>query len=318
MRHRVPGNRLIMALLSLMLVLPAAARETEVDGTPIDRAVYRGYEANWRKYARFACEIDGGYAFFPNYDRRHESSRGLTVSQVMDQMTERWEERKGNLVVKKSKAPPREDAEAYARALPSLDVGSYGWVASAEVVKVIDKNTMIVREVWLVNNTRLRKSYEEDQEQLERRTGQVNHDELRFDYKARIKLKEQQEDDDEGFTETFRLIGYDTRGLRVGDRWEGPNNEGFQVGVVRWETPEPEEENSRRRGREEPRLVLSKVEDAMRTTLDEEGFKKLLDERGMTVVAFVDLVRDMRERDRENAEERIINALLPPEREEEE
>ncbi len=306
-------------LVLMVLALPSAVladRQTEVDGTPIEDRIYRGYEANWRKYARFACEVDGGYAYIPHYDRRKDSSRGMSVTQVMDELTKRWEEKSGNLVVKKTKRPPREDAEAFARAIPDLAVGSYGWVASAEVVEVIGRDEMIVKELWLVDRDRLNEQYKADREKMERRTGEVDEDELKFDYQGRLALREQAGEKDEGFTGTFRLIGYDTRGLREGERWEGRNNEGFQVAVIRWETPEPEaEEDSDRRRRsrsdDDPRLVLSEIESKMRRTLDSEGFKKLLAERGMSVVEFVELVRDMRENDRQNAEERITNALLP-------
>ncbi len=306
---------LLLTMLACLHTPPALAqRQTEVDGTRIEDRVYRSYESNWRKYARFACEIDGGYAYFPSYDRRFDNSLNMTTSQAMDKLTKTWEEKQGNLVQKRSKSPPREDAEALAKALPELKIGSYGYVASAEVVEIINDKQMIVRQLWLVNLNTLRKAYEADEKESARRNnGEVNREELNFNYQSRIKLKELQEERDEGFTQSFRLIGYDTRGLRVGDRWEGPNNEGFQVGVARWETPQPAEGETRRSRREEPRLVLSAIEPVMRTTLDEEGFKKLLKERGMTVVDFVNLMRDMRENDPQNAEQRVINSLLPPE-----
>lgn len=304
--------------LCLAMSIQAFAAPKEVDGTAIDETIYRGYEANWRKFARYAFEVDGTFAYIPNYDSRLENSLGMTTSQAMDELSKEWEERSGNLVVKKVKRPPREDAEAMAKALPELRVGAYGWVDSVEVVQVIDRNQMIVREIWLVNRKKLGGAYKRDEEKNARRNnGNVNRDDLNFNYASRLKQMALQEDRKAGFTRTFRLIGFDTRGLRAGDRWEGPNSKGFQVGIVRWETPEPpkddEPRDRRRRGENQPRLVLAELEQSMRETLDEEGFKKLLDERGMTVVEFVDLVRTMRDRDRENAEERIHNSLLPEE-----
>lgn len=303
-----------IAVLLGGLALPALAEQAELDGSRIDDRTWRGFQSNWRRYAQFASETPGGYVMIPKYDRRLESSAGLTTSQAMEKLTKTWEEQSGALVTKKSKSPPRDDAEAYARALPELKVGAYGWVASAEIVKIIDGKQMIVRELHLVNLEKMAAAYKEDEARMARQNnGEIDRDALHFDYGARIKLMDYQKDKRSGFTRSFRLVGYDTRGLRVGDRWAGPNDKGFQVGVARWETPTAEEAEGLRRDERGPRLVLTEVAQTMRETLDEEGFKKLLKERGMTIADFVELVRTLRETDRENAEERIINALMPEE-----
>jgi len=306
-------------LVGLLAFAPnqAQARQTELDGTPIPAPIYSSFQSNWRKYATLAAEIDGGFIVIPTYDRRLDSSRGINATQTMDELKVEKEERKGNLVRKRVAYPDRADAEAYSKALPELSVGSYGWVASAEIVKVIDRKQMIIKDVWLVDRPKLRAAYEKDKAKSARENdGEANRDLLNFNYGQRIKMMEQQEDRDEGFESQFRLVGYDTRGLRVGDRWKGLNSEGFQVGVAYWEEPEPEPDKKasrRRRGDDDPRLVLTEVESLMRKTLDEKGFKAMLKDRGMTVAAFVDLVRTLRENDRRNAEDRILNALLPPE-----
>jgi hypothetical protein len=290
------------------------ARQTELDGTAIPGEIYRGYQSNWRKYAVYVGEVDGSFAVIPNYDRRLQSSRGINTSQAMEKLKVEKEETTGNLVRKRVKYPDRADAEAFSKALPEMRVGSYGWVASAEVVKIIDRKQMIVKDVWLVDGPTVGAAYEKDKAKSERENnGEPNKELLNFNYAQRIKMMEQQKDGDEGFDNQFRLVGYDTRGLRVGDRWKGLNDEGFQVAVAYWEEPEPEEGESRRRRNPEPRLVLTEVEGMMRKTLSEEDFKKLLGEREMTVAAFVDLVRTVRDRDRRNAEARILNALMPPE-----
>lgn len=311
LRHLI----ILVLLGSLALAAgEALARQTELDGTPIPSEVYRSYQANWRKYAVFVAEVDGRFTVIPKYNRRLESSRGINTSQAMEQLKVEKEERQGNLVRKRVKYPDRADAEAYSKALPDLNVGSYGWIASAEVVKIIDRKQMIVKDIWLVDRPRLRAEYEEDKAKSERENdGEYNKELLNFNYAQRIKMMEQQEDKDEGFDRQFRLVGYDTRGLREGDRWKGLNDEGFQVAVAYWEEPETDEGESRRRRDDDPRLVLTEIESVMRKSQSEEDFKKLLGEREMTVAAFVDLVRTVRERDRRNAEERILNALMPPE-----
>ena len=311
-------QRLILLLLVGLFLLPTnatLARQTELDGTPIPTDVYSSFQSNWRKYAVLAAELDGSYVMVPNYNRRRESSRGINTSQAMAMLKEEREVKTGNLIRKQVKYPDRADAEAYSKALPKMQVGEYGWVASAEVVKIIGRKEMIVKEVWLVDLPTLREAYEKDKAKSARDNGgEPNKELLDFNYAQRIKMKDQQEERDEGFEEEFRLIGYDTRGLRVGQRWKGLNDEGFQVAVAYWEEPKPEEDEdrSRRRRSDDPRLVLTEVEGVMRKTLDEKGFKEMLGERDMKVADFVDLVRTVRDLDRRNAEERIINALLPP------
>jgi hypothetical protein len=323
-RQRVKQSHTLTLLLLIAVCLGVCAgptsvqarEQTELDGTPIPGSVYSSFDANWRKYAVFAGEIEGGFVVIPGYNRRLESSRGINTSQAMEQLKVEKEVRTGNLVRKRVAYPDRADAEAYSKALPELKVGQYGWVASAEVVKIIDRNQMIVKELWLVDRPKLGAQYEKDRAKSARENnGEPNDELLRFNYAKRIEMMEQQDDRDEGFERQFRLTGYDTRGLRVGDRWKGLNDEGFQVAVAYWEEPEIEEDDRRRRRDNEPRLVLTEVESVMRDTLLEKDFKKLLASRDMTVTDFVDLLRTVRDRDRRNAEERIMNALLPPEAE---
>ncbi|MEO0476685.1 MAG: hypothetical protein AAF085_12060 [Planctomycetota bacterium] len=316
MRHRLLQQSVLILLASVFL-LPAnmvQARQTELDGTPIPSEVYSSFQSNWRKYGVMAAKLDDSFVMIPTYNRSRESSRGINTSQAMAMLKEVREVRQGNLVRKRTAYPDRADAEAFSKALPKMSVGEYGWVASVEIVKIIGRKEMIVKEVWLVDLPSMREAYAKDKEKSARDNGgEPNTELLKFNYAERIKMKEQQEERDEGFEEEFRLIGYDTRGLRVGDRWKGENDEGFKVAVAYWEEPEPEEGESRRRRKSDPRLVLTEVESVMRKTLDEQGFKELLAERELTVADFVDLLRTVREQDRRNAEKRIINTLLPPE-----
>jgi len=290
------------------------AQAKELDGTPIDDRVYKSFDSNWRKYARYAGDIGEGFAFIPTYQKRYESSRNILVGDAIEQLSEVKEVRTGNLVQKKVRRASQADAEAYVRALPDLKIGSYGWIVSAQIVEVINENQMIIQGLWLVDRDKLRAEYAKDeQESARRNNGEADKDQLYFLYQSRIKLMEAQEDDDAGYLDRFRLVGYDTRGLRPGDRWQGPNSAGLQVGVVRWETPEPKE-GERRSSRDKPRLVLSEVEHAMRKNPDEKGFIELLAQAGMTVAEFVDFVRTIRDNDPANAEERILNSLMPPDK----
>jgi len=310
------------ALVLSLSALPAQAQRsarTELDGTPISAAVYSAYEANWRKFARYACKVGEGYGFIPGYNRRYDSSLGMSATQYMEESKIVREVERGNLTIKRQYAIPREDAEAWVRALPSSRVGSYGYVDSAEIVKVLDDKRMLVKSLWLVDQEQLREEYEQDKQRMERREGEVNKEQLAFEYGKRIELKQMHDEEDNGFAQTFLLMGYDTRGLREGERWHGPGDAGFQVGVIRWQALEADEagddggRRARRSGDSGPVPVLSAIEEPMRRGIDGEQFKELLAERGMTVAGFVDMMRDLRDKDRANAEERIHNALLAPE-----
>ena len=297
---------------------PTFAEPKELDGSAIDERVYRTFYSNFKKYAQFACEVDGGYGLIPEYSRRNDSSRGMTVNEVLDKQSEETTIRTGTLVQKKKRTPPREDAMAYVNALPDVRVGSYGNVASAKVLHVIDGNQMIVTELWLIDRDTLREEYERDEQRSEKKNdGRADRDELEFNYKSRIWLRKQQESSRFGFTGVFRIVGYDTRGVRPGERWKGPKDDGFQVGVIKWEESDRDEfegldKETRRAIGSRPRLVISELTLTMRNQVDEQGFKKLLKERGMTVQQFVDVMQRMRDIDRRNADERILEALLPP------
>ena len=185
----------LFVVLIGLLALPAGsvqARQTELDGTPIPDAIYRGFQSNYRQYANMICEVDGGFAVIPTYDRRLQSSRGINTGQAMEKLKVEKEVKTGNLVRKRVKYPDRADAEAYSKALPSLEVGNYGWAASAEVVKIIDRKQMIVNEVWLVERHKPPAADEKDRQRSARENnGEENKELLNFNYAQRIKMMEQ-------------------------------------------------------------------------------------------------------------------------------
>lgn len=309
---------LILAALVVWIAPQASAQDAqkELDGTVIDRNVYLSFESNWRKYSRYVCKVGDTYGFLPNYEKRYDSSLGMTTTQFINANKVVSEDRNNTLVQKKFRTYPREDAEPFVKALPDTEIGSYGYVASAEVVDVINKNEMLIKDLWLVDEDAMRKLYATEKAQLERRMDEADAKQvLNFNFTNRIKLKKMQDSGD--FEETFRIVGFDTRGLRKGDRWAGHRSEGFKVGVIRWEKPQVDKKDEkkskfRRSKKSDERILLSEIDDAMRKPIDGEDFKKMLGERGMTVTEFVDLMRVLRERDRRNAEERIKRSLLPP------
>lgn len=294
---------------------------TELNGDPIDPRTYRAWAGNYRTLARYCAAFEGDFLVVPDYERRVPSSRGLTRSRANDELTVTWRETRGGLSQNRMREPEPEEVHAYAYLLPSVEVGTYGYLHSVEIVEILGPEEMLVREVWLVDRQALRAAYDRDSRRARESGARNFREQLDALYEHRQAAEEMQ-DDEPMFDETHRLIGYPTRGLRAGERWEGEEDEGIQVALARWELPELDDGDgtgSRRRSTKDPRMLMVNPQRVMRDTLDEAGMMRLLDARGLTVAAFVEMMREMREqfRDRDEADQRLIQVLLPPMPEEE-
>ncbi|MFI4859920.1 MAG: hypothetical protein ACIAXF_04470 [Phycisphaerales bacterium JB063] len=293
---------------------------TELNGDPIDTRTYRAWASNYRQFAQYCAEMEGGFLVVPNYDRRLPSSRGLTRSQAVDELTETWRESNGTFSQSRMREPQAEEAYAYAYMLPDAEVGTYGYLHSVEIVEILGPEEMLVKDLWLIDVEQVAAQYDRDYERARDNDARNIRTQLNALYEQRLALKERQEDE-EVYEQTHRLVGYETLGLSVGERWAGPDrDEGFQVALARWEVPpEPEPEEGedrprRRRGDDDPRLVMVNPEPLLRRPLDEQGMVRLIDARGYTVTRFVEAMRSIRERfrDRDDAEARLMGLLLPP------
>jgi hypothetical protein len=329
---------IILALLLPGLCLgsaPASAQEfTELDGTPIDSRLRRAWAGNWRDFARSVAPFEDGYIVVPNYDRRTPSSLGMSERDAIEKLTETYTETTGIIRETRTWTPPREEAEAYANTLPKMDLGTYGYIHSVEVVEVLGPEQMLVKNIWLIDGDAVERAYERELAELqmqERRNGRNNRGGpdaravVDARYAMRLAVVEYQQNRE--FGQTCRLVGYDTRGLQPGQRYAGPRDEGFQVAVAKWdhvavpaedEAQDQAEEDdrprrsSRRSDEPDPMLVLVDPLPVMRVNTTEEQFIEMLDKRGLKIVEFIELVRELREADRETSEELIFNELLPP------
>ncbi len=322
--------RLLFAACAVVAlpVLADPPPNTELNGDAVEPAVYRAWASNYRVYARYCGEIDGGFLVVPGYDRRIPSSRGLTLARATDELTETWRESTGGFSENRMRRPEPEEVKAYANILPDTTSGTYGYLDSVEVVKVLGPEEMLVTNLWLLDTEAVGAEYDRDRQRARASGARDADDQLDAMYRYRLELKERQDDED-AFEQTHRLVGYDTRGLAEGHRWDGPEGEGIQVAVACWELPEPEAESAeaeeddsrsrRRRGRssrqdDDPRMLLVNPQPVLRGPLEEQAMVRLLDARGYTIASFVELMRDVRDRlrDRDEADLRIIQALLPP------
>lgn len=310
-------------------VLADPPPNTELNGDEVEPAVYRSWAGNYRQFARYCGEIEGGFLVVPGYDRRIPSSRGLTLARATDELTETWRESTGGFSENRMRRPEPEEVKAYANILPDTRSGTYGYLDSVEIVKVLGPEEMLVTHLWLIDTEAVGAEYDRDRRRARANGASDIDDQLDALYRYRLELKERQDDED-AFEQTHRLVGYDTRGLAEGQRWDGPDGEGVQVAVAHWELPEPEAEdaeaeeddsrNRRRRGRsgrrndDEPRMLLVNPQPVLRGPLEERAMVRLLDARGYTIASFVEQLRDVRDRlrDRDAADLRMIQALLPP------
>lgn len=314
----------MIGLLALAATIPAvhanAQDNTELNGDPVESSVYRAWARNYRQFARYCGEFEGEFLVVPSYDRRTPSSRGLTIARATDELTETWRETINGISRNFMREPQREEVEAYATILPGVRTGTYGHLDSVEVVSILGPEEMLVTNLWLIDTDAVGEQYERDRRRARANDARDIDDQLDELYRYRLELKERQEED-EVYEQTHRLVGYETRGLAEGVRWAGPEDEGLQVAVMRWEVPEADAEDDdsgrRRRGRsrqQDPRMVLINPGPVLRGPLDERAMVRLLDARGYTIASYVELMRDVRERvrDRDEADLRLIKALFPP------
>ena len=337
-------SRWLTFCLVVLLVISAAgpsraADPTELNGDPIDTRTYRAWLGNYRVVARYCAEHGDDFLVVPGFERRLPNSRGLSVAQATDQLTETWRETTGAFSERRMRVPDRVEVEAYARALPGVRTGTYGYLDSVRVVAILGPEEMIVDELWLIDVDAIREEYARDVRRARDNGVRNARDQLDAMYKYRIELRERQEDGRDVFEARHRLVGYPTRGLAEGDRWQGPDDEGVQVAIARWIDPEEEadaveaedqadgaedDEPRSRRGRRssrdrgpfgnDPYMLLVNPEPLLRRPMEEEAMVRLLDARGYTIAQFVEVMRGMRENvnDRREADLRLTRALLAP------
>ncbi|MEM1355695.1 MAG: hypothetical protein AAGC44_14495 [Planctomycetota bacterium] len=295
--------------------MPASTRAqtaTEVDGTPLDSRTRRAWAGNYREYARYIAIFEEGYIVVPGYERRANSSRGMSVREAEERLKVTWTEDGGLILQDRTWRPPREEIEAYAKLLPALRLGVFGYVHSVEVVEILGPEEMLVKDLWILDADALDRQYRRDQAE-----GRASRDRnytqlLEAAYSKRLELADLQ--DEREFQETFRLVGYRTRGLREGVRFDGLDDEGFQVAFVSWDMPaeEDQQDNRLRRSRRgEGVRVLADPAKVMRHTIDEQEFIELLKQKEMTIAGFVNLVRGARQQDRDTADSVILSELMP-------
>jgi len=308
MNHRFLRPIALLALLCAIPLQAAAQVTTELDGTPLDTRTRRAWAGNYREFARYIAPFEDGLVVIPNYERGHDNSFGISFGQAENELKVTWKEKNGIVVQDRNWTPPREEVEAYTKLLPSLDLGTFGYIHSVEVVELLGPDQMLVTDLWILDEQALEQQYDRDEAQGRASGDRSYRQVLDAAYKRRLELADLQGDRD--FDGPFRLVGYQTRGLAKGQRYTGPNREGFQIAFAAWDIP-PQEEGRGRTSRRNAVRVLIDPASVMRNSATEQQFVELLGQKGMTIAGFVELVRGAREQDRDTADSVVLAELMP-------
>ncbi|MEZ6191517.1 MAG: hypothetical protein R3C45_09535 [Phycisphaerales bacterium] len=271
----------------------------------LDAQTQQLWERHWRVYAQKCAEFEGGFICCPAYDRRYPSSAGMTVRQAEAELAEKVKVRKANLVYTKTVKMPVGEAEAMANPIPKLAIGEYGFLASVEVVEVLGPTSVMVKDVALIDTAKLNRDYRADRELARQADDSDVADELlEHIYEQRYALVEKQKQ--KAYQRAvMRIDGYMAQGLTEGERWEGPKGEGIQVMIV-----SREDYGNERRPKQ--RLVAVSPE-KLKLGLDEAGFIRFLQSRGLEPASFVKRVMDtMAENRPDDAEKMVFASLLTP------
>jgi len=300
-------TRLLIGCVLTAAALPALGAER----FGMDPATYDDWRRNHGRFAR-ACLPDGqgGYHVLPMYDRRYPSSAGMTVRAAKTELTRRVKENmfgEGPLVRTRIITPPDAEAEALAKALPALEVGQYGYVHSVEVEQILGPESMVIEDIWLIDEDAVDDAKRAD----ERRAGRDDQAEAVIDamYAQREALIERQDDRDFRRAEV-KLTGFDTAGAVEGERWAGPEGQGLQIAVVGYEQYGSERRPKHRR--------VARPASDFGEGVCETQFIELLEQRGLTPTQFIERIKQEHRQtlDRDAADRAVFAHLLPADPEE--
>ncbi len=244
-----------VVLLSGWIAGPAEAQRREDLLAGLSSSQRRIFQNYTRMYCQqFFRFDDDRFVLLPNYYRERENSTGRTYDQAFEEMTHVEVIKRGAIVKEIRHEPPAAEVIVAARVIPAIEVGHYGFVNSVIIKDIVGPSEMIVTAIELIppsevgteNNT-LRKAAEERQRE--------------YEYNS------------------YRLLGFSTKDLKVGDKYYGPRKKGLQVAVM---STDPQH-----------KFVLVDYDRLQRVRTSE--FAEALDYVQIEPLAFIDMVRENRE-----------------------
>ena len=179
------------------------------------REMSRADQRIFHNYSRVFCRqfftYEDDFVILPNYVRDREASTGKTYDQAEEELTETRIERVSAGMTREVKVlPERTEVIAASMILPNIDVGHYGFIDQVRVAEIVSENEMIISHVRLIDPQIV--GAENNARNLHRRA-----------------LRDAQR----GFAnKAYRLHGFSTEGLVVGQTYRGPQERGIHVAIV--------------------------------------------------------------------------------------
>lgn len=262
--NRMQGVLLFVALLTQV----GWAVETP-DGAPAERPdaapsatdtnhdnARRLWAMHWRGLAEHYVEHDGAFACFPDYAPGRLNSSGMTPAEYKksDTFTLHMTDESGKETVE-IVTKPQEEIDAATRSIPDFEVGQYGFIWRGVVEQVIDKRTVQLRNIDLIDAPAMRRDYEADLATLHRKVvgdvetvlrshrdgrfrrdrvgpiaefGYATKEAIDWRYEQRRKLAERQH---ELFNFRLTVHGVDTAKARQGERFPA-GDQGLHIAIV--------------------------------------------------------------------------------------
>ncbi len=312
-----------MSTTLLLVAILAAPASAPVDVNLSDAKISDLWRMHWPRYAaRYVPLAEHDYAPCAEYDRDFPSSRKTTVDKVRQSTKVTRRTSTGFIVRDRTSRIPSDDAEAWVRSIPRLDVGEYGYILRAKVLAVLGPTEMVVEDIRLVDAGEIK----ERKQKLARKLGKRStargssrsvETQIKWAFQNRNKLLEAQNDKD--FDRPVKLVGIDTEGLTKGDRFpihrRGEDDHGVQIAIVRAERRKRSSSTRRTKSRYSTRrrssalLVAVSGERFRFRELEEPQFVELLEQRGYDKQQFVEMVLRQMRKDSRGAGERVIRSL---------
>lgn len=223
----------------------------------LDRDQRRVFQAYTRLFCtQFFRFGEDRFVLLPNHASRRENSTGRTADEVKDMLTVTRTIGVGLHKHDKKFYPPEAEVVARSMLLPYFDVGHYGHLNSVRVKEIVGPDEMIVTAVELIPREHLGKDKNEGRKYL-------------YDLQR------------ENRDMTFRLLGFRTKGLEVGESYSGPRQKGLHVAIMSTDQTHD--------------FVMVNYDKLERIRTSE--FHEALSYVKISPLAFLDMVRDNREQD---------------------
>lgn len=291
----------IALALAALLFAPVQAAAAQ-DHDPAEQArIDRLWNRYWRELAPFYVKQGESFVCVPGFDRRLPSSSGVTAADYKRQSAREAEYTDENGRTRtRTQVKPDAEVNAAVQALPAVEPGAYGHILSGQIKEIVDDQTLILEDIWLIDARQVRTDKAEAEQAARREAwGEVENrfrdfrdgrrdrgdtiaqeagnlmNYINWCFEDRQALADRQRDRVYNRT-PWRVIGYQTRTLTEGNRW--PADQTLQLVIISVTDNE----------------VLAIPAAKIGTGLNELEFLDMLASRTITKAQFVDIYTEAR------------------------